>query len=353
METVQETMSAIIKCSPEPGYEFRRVPVPKPQPNEVLLRIERAAICGTDILLYKWDPLTHWMLEKPMFVPGHECSGEVVGVGESVRNVRVGDRVCAETHIPCGHCYQCTHGSPHICRNLILFGHHVDGCFAEYTKIPSSAVYVLKSHLPAELACLLEPMGVSLRGVEEVGPRNDSLLITGCGPIGLFAIGLGKFFGARLIMASDISPTRLEVARRMGADVVINVRNFDLGKEVLQETAGDGVGCIIECSGEPTVVQQTFSVLRKGGKIVLLGNPKGPVEIVDVMRSLMHKELTLKTLHGRKMYETWERCESLLADGSVDIAPIHTHTFPLRRFDEAFAVILKGEACKVELVPGG
>ena len=346
------TMMAIVKSKREPGYEYLSVPRPELKANEVLLKIHETAICGTDILLYKWDPLVHGLIRSLPFIPGHECCAEVVEVGADVTGLAAGMRVCAETHVPCGRCYQCTHGLQHICKNLLLFGHHMDGCFAEYAVIPATAVYRLKTDLPARLACLLEPFGVSLRGVQEVMPRGDTLLITGCGPIGLFAVAVARHAGAGRIIAAEPTPARLQLAGALGADVLVDMRTADLRQAVMNATGGDGAGCIIECSGSPPVVNGCFKCLRKGGHLVLLGNPKGPVEIRDVMPDLMHKELTLKTVHGRRMYETWEQAEALLASGRMAISSVVTHTLPMSRFDEAFTLILQGEACKVELTPG-
>jgi len=344
-------MMAIVKTSHEVGYEYLEMPVPEPKADEVLLKVRKAVICGTDILIYKWDPLAQQVVGSLPFIPGHECCAEVVAAGADVKDISVGDRVCAETHIPCGDCYQCTHGLRHICRNLVLFGHHTNGCFAEYAVIPATAVYRLKTDLPDALASLLEPVGVSLRGVQEVEPQGDTLVVAGAGPIGVFAIALARHVGTTKIIASDASPYRLEIARKMGADVTVNVRKDDLREVVLEETDGDGTGCIVEASGAPQSVNGCFSYLRKGGKIVLLGNPKSPLEIPNVMPDLMHKELTLKTVHGRKMYETWETAESLLAERKVDVSPAVTHNFPMSRSNEAFQLILTGQTCKVGLEP--
>jgi threonine 3-dehydrogenase len=345
------TMMAVAKTRRAPGYEYGEFPVPEPAPGQVLLRVERAAICGTDILLYKWDPLVHSLVDHMPFIPGHECAGEVVAVGPAVQGIAAGARVCAETHIACGACYQCTHGAPHICRNLILFGHQVDGCFAEYCVVPAGSVYVLQSDLPAELACMLEPFGVSLRGVQAVAPEGETLLVNGCGPIGLFAIAAARQAGSERIIATEVNPVRSALAAKMGADLVVDPAHSDLREAVLAETDGDGAGCIIEAAGAPGAVAACLSCLRKGGRLVVLGNPKAPVEIADVMRDFMHKEITLRTLHGRRMYETWRQAEALLAGGKVDIRPAVTHTFAMSGINDAMQTILSGEACKVALDP--
>ena len=344
-------MMAVVKTRPEPGYDYMAVPKPRPGPDEVLLRVETAVICGSDVLIHQWTPLGQKIVGRLPFIPGHECCAEVVEVGSDVAEVPVGAMVCAETHIPCGACYQCTHGVQHICRNMSLFGHDRNGCFAQYAVIPAKAVYRLRRDLSPHTACLLEPFGVSLRGVEEAAPAGDTLVVSGCGPIGLFAIAIARYLGAAKIIAAEPSPRRLELAVAMGADVVVDVRQRDLHQAVLEQTDGDGAGCIIEASGAPRAVNGCFSYLRKGGRVVLLGNPKGPVEIRNVMPDLMHKELTLKTVHGRRMYQTWERAEALLADNKVDVSPVVTHSLPMSSVDEAFRMILGGEACKVKLQP--
>ena len=346
-------MNAVVKALPEAGYEYAEVPAPTPTRDEVLLRIRKAAICGTDILIYKWGELAAKIVGELPFIPGHECVADVTAVGGDVKNVVPGDRVCAETHIPCERCYQCTHGMRHICKDLVLFGHQTNGCFADYAVIPARAVYRLQTDLSDDRACLLEPFGVSLRGVEEAGVAGETLVVTGCGPIGVFAIAIARHMGVRRIIAVEPSARRRELAVQMGADVVVDPSAADLRGTVLEETSGDGAGCVIECSGAPTVIGEVFSFLRKGGTIVQLGNPKGPVHIENVMSDFMQKELTLKTLHGRRMFETWETAEELLAKRKVDIGPAITHTFPMSRINEAIAPILAGEACKVELDPVG
>jgi threonine 3-dehydrogenase len=212
-------------------------------------------------------------------------------------------------------------------------------------------VYKLVSEISDDLAAVLEPLGVSLRGVGAIQPRRDTLLVTGCGPIGLFAIAIARHEGAARIIAADRIPSRLRIAETMGADVAVNVEQTSLQDVIAAETDRVGVGCIIEASGAPEAVNTCLSCLRKGGRVVLLGNPKEPVTVRNVMVDLMHKELTLRTIHGRKMYETWSQAESLLAEGQLDIAPAITHTFPMSEIDEAFRVILDGRACKVELDP--
>jgi threonine 3-dehydrogenase len=345
------TMTAVVKARPAVGYDIADVPVPQVGPADVLVRIDAAAVCGTDILLYKWDPLVRSLIRGMPFIPGHECCGVVDEVGPEVTAVSPGDRVCAETHIPCGKCYQCLHGSPHICRNLVLFGHHVDGCFAEYALLPDSAVYRLTTDLAPEVACLLEPFGVSLRAVQAADPEGDSLFVNGCGSIGLFAIAAARRFGAGQIIAAEPNPLRRELARRMGADVVLDPAEGPVPAAVCDCTAGDGAGCVIEASGAPGAVADCLKSLRKGGRVVVVGNPKAPVEITDVMPDLMHKELTLQTLHGRRMYQTWEMSEAMLAAGDIDVGAVAAHTFAMSDVEAAMQALLAGEACKARLVP--
>jgi len=359
-------MYALVKTKPEKGFDYTQLPIPVPKDDELIIKVEMISLCGSDITMYKWEPkhIAENISTIP-FTPGHEGTGIVVAKGSKVRGIEIGDRVCPETHVPCGKCYQCTHGQQHICQHMVLFGHQLPGCCAQYAPVPMNAVYKLTTNIPPRLACLLEPFGVAYRTVEETNPTNDTLLVIGCGPIGLAAIGLAKqVFKAAKIIGLDIVDVRLNVAKVMGADTIINsttylnekVANNDVGlaqlkKHILEETNGDGVGCIIEASGSPIMVNSCSSWIRKGGRMVLVGLPKSDIVIKDPCPNFIFKELTLKTLHGRKMYDTWEKLEKILAEGKVNFDPIITHTFPMSKIDAAFQSIFDGIACKVQVDP--
>lgn len=339
-------MQALVKDKKEKGFLFTDVPVPRLESNEVLVKVKATAICGSDINFYKWNKWCEKVIQSLPFIPGHEGSGEIVEKGSKVKQLKKGDRVAFETHLPCGKCYQCQTGLPHICQNMELFGHTFNGCMAEYCAIPQVIARKIPEELPYEDGAVLEPMGVSLRTVDEANLNGDSVLIIGAGPIGQFAVGLSKLFGASKVFSSETNDKRLALSKTMGADHLINPLHQDFIKDILDLTQGDGVGTVIECSGNVEAARDGFKVLRKGGKYFFLGNPKEPLQ-VDVMRDIIHKEAKIRGLHGREMFETWSKAESILLSGEFDVGPIITHRFDLSEYEEAFELALSGEGCKV------
>ena len=342
-------MKALIKDKKEKGFSYKDMPISKPKPNEVLVRVKTSAICGSDINFYVWNSWCEKVIKSLPFIPGHEGSGEVIDKGGRVQHLREGDKVAFETHLPCGMCFQCRTGSPHICRNMELFGHTFNGCFAEYCIIPHVIARKVPEELPYEKAAILEPMGVSLRAVDEAELGGDSVLIIGAGPIGQFAIGLSELFGASKIISIDINDNRLEVSKKMGADYTINPQRQDSIKTVLALTEGDGVGVVIECSGNVKAIRNGFKVMRKGGRFLFVGNPKEPL-VLDVFTDIVHKEAKIRGIHGRELFKTWQKTESILLSDRLDISPIITHKFSLSGYEEAFELALKGDACKVMFI---
>jgi len=364
-------MFALEKTKPEKGYEYKKVPIPEIKDDEVLIKIEYISLCGSDILLYNWYPkhMAEAIAQIP-FIPGHEGCGIVTKIGKNVKGIKLGQRVSPETHIPCEKCYQCCHvnydgkDQKNICQKMGLFGHGqggASGCCAEYAVVPSNAMYVLKTDLEAKYASLLEPFGVAYRTVEDANVKNDTLLIVGCGPIGLAAAALANHFEAKKIIVVDVTQYRLDIAEKVAKAnkikdfVAINVEHIkgddmtELKERLLKETNGDGVGCIIEASGSPVMVNNCFSWLRKGGTVVMVGLPKGDIVIKDPLPNFIFKELTVKTLHGRRIYETWDKLELILHKKQINIEPILTHVFPMSEVDKAFQAIFDGTACKVQL----
>lgn len=294
-------------------------------------------------------------IAKPPFIPGHEGCGIVVGRGQGV-TIPLGVRVIPDSHVPCNlpTCYHCTHDSRHLCPRMVLLGHHIDGVFAQYVVAPAHACYPLRTALPARLACVLEPFGVAYRTVEMIGPvAGETVLISGCGPIGLFAAAVCKKRGAFKVIACDISDYRLEIARQVGADLCVNTEQLsveELSALLLSESQEVGPGCIIEASGAPVMVNNAFTWIRKCGRMCFVGLPKAPLHIEDPLNSFVFKEVTVKTVHGRHHWRTFERVESLLASGSLpEVEHILTDVFPLWGIDEAFTKVLDGKACKVQL----
>jgi threonine dehydrogenase-like Zn-dependent dehydrogenase len=279
----------------------------------------------------------------------------VVGVGEEVEGFGVGDRVCVENHFFCGHCYQCTHDQRHICQNLDQFGHGrgtVYGGCSEFTILPARYAYRLTTDLDDARAAILEPCGVAHQALEEIDPHGEDILIQGCGPVGLLAIGLAKVMGATKIMAADIVESRLESGLKVGAHVAINCSKQSLKDAIMRETGGNGVGRLVEATGAASMVNASFSLLRKGGRIVLIGLPKEPLHVERPLEDMVFKSLTLKTVHGRKIFHTWQETERIMHQNLLVTEPLITHDFPLSQYKEAFRVLMSGEGCKVLLTPG-
>lgn len=370
---IPKMMKALVKEKEGKGFTLKEVPVPECGADQVLVRVEMMSLCGSDVLLYNWSPqhMAREIASIP-FIPGHEGCGVVVQCGRNIPHdvVRVGQRVAPDTHIACEQCYQCRHDDgrqKHVCQHMQLFGHnYASGCGAEYCVIPVNALYVFKTSLPPRLACVMEPFGVSYRCVEECKCRQDTVLIIGVGPIGLACIPIAKHFGARKILCIDVSDARLATASTMGATSVINVtkitKNSDNNNNNNQQKEDliwnwidqmtdyeGGVGNIIEASGSVEMVCQMTKWLRKGGYIVQVGLPKGPIHIENPLKDWVFKEMTLKTLHGRRIWDTWNKLEPLLFSGQVDVEPILTHTVDMTEIDKAFQYIADGTACKVQV----
>ena len=344
-------MKAIVKTKREKDLELQDLPMPEPRDEEVLIKVKAAAICGSDLKLYNWEPGCEKVFTTLPVIPGHECSGEVVSMGEKVQNISIGDKVAAETHVPCGTCWQCLHGRPHTCENMGLFGHNIDGCFAEYVVIPSAAVRKVPSKLSFTQAALLEPMGVSLRPVLEGNVMGDSVVIIGAGPIGLFAVAFAKIMGAGQVIVLDVNAKRLEYATEVGADDVIKPEGDDIIQKIDSLTKDfGGVGVVIEASGNVNAIHQAIQYTRVGGKLFLIGQTNLPVSF-HPSRDIVKKELTMRGFYGRQIWDTWEKTEEILLSGQLDVTPIISHRFSLDQFEEAFQIALSGFGAKILLLP--
>lgn len=348
---IPTTMRAVVKAETVPGARLETVAVPRIGPRDVLVRVRATTICGTDLHIYRWDPWAQSRIKPPM-VFGHEFSGDVVACGDEVSNVKLGDFVSGETHIVCGHCYSCRTGQTHICRNVKIIGVDRPGCFAEYIALPASNAWVNDPRLDPAIAAAQEPFGNAVHTALSTDLVTKTVLITGCGPIGLFAIGIARAAGAARIFATDINPNRLEMASTMGADDPLDSRT-DVVATILGETDGEGVDVLLEMSGVPVAIDQGFRALRPGGFAALLGLPGKPINGFDLANHIVFKGVTIYGVSGRKMYETWYQTRALLGDGRVDISPIITHRLPLEAFEQAFEMMISGEAAKVALFPDG
>jgi threonine 3-dehydrogenase len=343
-------MRAIVKATAGPGLALRRVPVPEPGPDEVLVRVKATAVCGTDLHIAQWNAWAQAAGIRPPLVMGHEFSGEVVGVGSRVHRLGPGDYVAGETHLPCGECYQCRNGLQHICQNLKLFGLHRDGCFAEYTTIPELCAYRVPEAIPPRVAAMLEPLGTSLRAVVELDVSGSTVVVIGCGPIGLFAVASATSLGAASVIGLDVREERLALARRLGCTLTLDPRQGDAAGRILEATAGVGADAIVEASGNATALAGAFRYLRKGGRCALIGLPSEAVQL-NLGPDVVFKEATIIGIHGREMFRTWTRMLQLLETGRLDVAPIITHEMPLEGYQEALALLEAGKGSKVILLP--
>ena len=339
-------MHAIVKSTRAPGLTVTTVPKPTYGPGEVLIAVRHAGVCGTDLHIAEWDAWAQGRIKPPVVV-GHEFAGEIVAVGEGVTELRTGQLVTAEGHIVCGHCLQCRTGNGHICRNTRIIGVDRDGAFAEFITMPATNVLPLEG-IPTEIGAIMDPMGNAFHTVLTADIPGSTVFIVGCGPIGCFAVGIARAAGAAKVIASDVNPNRLELARKMGAHVLINPATDDVLRTVQAETGGEGVDVVCEMSGVPQALHQAFAAVRMGGRVQLLGIPKGEVP-VDFATEIIFKGITLYGVIGRKMYETWHQMRRFLAGGQFDPRPVITHRFPLSKIDAALAAIRSGGAGKVIL----
>ena len=342
-------MRALAKVRPEPGLEIIDAPVPRPGPGEVQLKIEAASICGTDGHFHAWD---RWAAENIGPLPlilGHELAGRVAEVGAGVSRVREGDLVGVESHLFCGHCTQCRSGAPHLCRDLRVIGAHVNGGYADYVVIPEANAIESNGLDPAVVA-LQEPMGNAVHAafVEPIVGRT--VAVTGCGPIGLCAVGIAKAAGASWVVATDTEPYRLELATRMGADLALDGRAEDTVERIQAATGGDGVEVVLEMSGSPAALDQALRFATRGGRLSLLGIFGEPVA-VDLSNLFIEKGLRAYGIFGRQIYDTWERTQDLLRSGALDVTPILTHRFDLGDWEQGFDLLGSRHAGKVVLIP--
>lgn len=339
-------LKALLKTRPAPSFTLEEAPTPQPAAGELLVRVRAAAICGSDLNFYLWNEWAQDHIPHFPFICGHEGAGEVAALGDQVSGFSLGDVVAFETHLPCRRCYQCTHGQPHICQKMGLFGHFSNGCFAEYAVSRADATWKLRRRLSWPQAALLEPLGVAARPAFVGGHEGDTVAVIGCGPIGLLAIAAFKGLGAGAVFAIEKHGFRQALARELGADPVLDSGAGDLVACLLDLTSGDGVGTVVDASGSAAAVAQGFKYLRKGGRFFLLGNVKEPL-VIQAIPDIVVKEARVRGFHGRELWSTWERAEELAASGAIPFDRLITHRLPLERFEEGFQAALSGQAGKV------
>ncbi|MFY8274366.1 L-threonine 3-dehydrogenase [Pseudoalteromonas sp. SSDWG2] len=338
-------MKALSKLKAETGIWMTDAPKPEVGHNDLLIKIRKTAICGTDVHIYKWDEWAQNTIPVPMVV-GHEYVGEVVDMGQEVRGFEIGDRVSGEGHITCGHCRNCRAGRVHLCRNTIGVGVNREGSFAEYLVIPAFNAFKIPDNIPDELASIFDPFGNAVHTALSFDLVGEDVLITGAGPIGIMAAAVAKHVGARNVVITDINEYRLELASKMGATRAVNVANEKL-EDVMKElgmTEGFDVG--LEMSGVPVAFNSMLNNMNHGGKIAMLGIP--PSDMAVDWNQVIFKGLVIKGIYGREMFETWYKMASLIQSG-LDISPIITHEFKIDDFQEGFDTMLSGQSGKVIL----
>ena len=340
-----DTMKALVKAKPEPGVWMEQVPLPEIGPTDVLIKIRKTAICGTDVHIYSWDDWSRKTIPVPMTI-GHEYVGEIVEVGEEVEDFAPGDRVSGEGHIVCGHCRNCRAGREHLCRKTVGVGVNRPGAFAEYLAIPAHNAYKLPADLPDDIAAILDPFGNAAHTALSFDLVGEDVLITGAGPIGIMAGAIAKKIGARHIVITDINPYRLELARKLGIHHAVNAAESDLASVMDELGMLEGFDVGLEMSGSPRALGDMLKVMMHGGKVALLGIP--PAEASLDLTQVVFKGLTLKGIYGREMFETWYKMIALIQEG-LDLSPILTHHFPVDRYREGFEVMVSGESGKVVL----
>jgi len=338
-------MKALVKAKAEPGIWMEEIPEPKVGPNDVLIRIGKTAICGTDMHIYLWDQWAQKTIPVPMAV-GHEYVGEIVELGSEVQGFKVGDRVSGEGHITCGYCRNCRAGRRHLCRNTVGVGVNRQGCFAEYLVIPAFNAFKLSDAITDDVASILDPFGNATHTALSFNLVGEDVLITGAGPIGIMATAIARHVGARHVVITDVNDYRLGLARTMGATRAVNVAREKL-RDVMAElgmTEGFDVG--MEMSGVPEAFTGMLETMNHGGKIALLGIP--PPNMAIDWNQVIFKGLEIKGIYGREMFETWYKMVAMLQSG-LDLSPIITHHYAVDEFEAAFATMLSGASGKVIL----
>ena len=342
---MKRRMKALVKTRPEPGLELCDVPVPEIGINDVLIRVERTGICGTDLHIYNWDAWAAKTIPVPLVV-GHEFVGEIVEVGSNVQDFYPGEIVSGEGHVVCGRCRNCLAGRRHLCRDTKGVGVNRAGAFAEYLALPVTNVWHHADTIDRDVAAIFDPLGNAVHTALSFDVLGEDVLVAGAGPIGLMAVAVVRHAGARHVVVTDINPARLELAKTLGATVAVDVRNTSLESVMSDLGMKEGFDIGLEMSGAGAAVRQMLSVMCHGGKIAMLGIPSEPIAID--WNTVVFNMLTIKGIYGREMYETWYKMTVMIESG-LDITPVITHRLPFDRYQEGFAAMREGDCGKVIL----
>lgn len=338
-------MKALVKLKPERGIWMEDMPIPHVGINDVLVKIKKTAICGTDLHIYKWDEWSQRTIKTPMII-GHEYVGEIVEKGRGVKNLKVGDRVTGEGHIACGHCRNCRRGKLHVCENSIGIGVHRDGSFAEYIALPAANIIKLDPKISDEFAAIMDPFGNATHAALSFPLIAEDVLITGAGLIGSMATAICRFAGARYVVVSDLSDYRLDIAKKMGATLTVNPSKGESIADAIKQLKMRGFDIGLEMSGSPQAFQDMLKNMYNGSKISLLGILPNTTTVN--WDDIIFKALTIKGIYGREMWETWYQMEQMLISG-IDLSPVITHRFHIDDFQQGFDVMDSGMCGKVIL----
>jgi threonine 3-dehydrogenase len=336
---------ALVKARPEPGLWMVEVPKPEPDPQEVLIKVRKTSICGTDLHIWHWDEWSQRTIPTPLTI-GHEFMGEIVELGDGVAGLEMGQRVSGEGHITCGHCRNCRAGRRNFCHNHVGLGVTRAGAFAEYLTLPAGNVFPLPDHIDDEVGAILDPLGNATHTALSFDLVGEDVLITGAGPIGVMATAISRHVGARFIVATDLIAARLDMAKAMGADRVSDPRTGSLPRVMDELGMTEGFDIGMEMSGSGAAFNQMLSVMNHGGRVAVLGIP--PEKITLDLNEVIFKGLVVKGIYGRLIFETWYKMAALLRSG-LDIAAVITHRFPAEDWEDAFAATAGGDSGKVLL----
>lgn len=346
MSTIPKMMDAIVKPAAQVGLELRQVPVPTPGMGEVLIKIHKTAICGTDVHIYKWED---WAQEHCIKIPytiGHEYVGEIAALGEGVTGYTIGQRVSGEGHIVCGHCRNCRAGNGQWCEHTKGVGVERDGAFAEYVCIPASNVVPINPELDENIVAFFDAFGNATHTALMFDVVGEDVLITGAGPIGIIAVGICKYAGARNVIITDVNPYRLDLAKKMGATVAVNLKEMKLEDAMAQCGIKEGFDVGLEMSGNNAALHQLLGAMRNGGSVSLLGTH--PAADGMNVNEVIFKGLRIQGIYGRKMFETWYKMGAMV-EGGLDLSPVVTHVFPYKDFEKGFEAMMSGNSGKVIL----
>jgi threonine 3-dehydrogenase len=337
-------MKALVKSEAKQGLWMEEVPTPQIGKNDVLIKIQKTAICGTDIHIFNWDAWAQKTIKTPLVI-GHEFVGTVSEIGDNVRDVEIGELVSGEGHIVCGHCRNCLAGRRHLCIEPNCIGVDRDGAFAEYLSVPVSNIWHCNTKIPTDVLSCFDPFGNAVHTTLSYNLVGEDVLITGAGPIGCMAVGVAKRAGARYVVITDVNPYRLELARKMGPTMALDVRSQRIEDAIDKLDMKEGFDVGLEMSGNPEAFQSMLANICHGGKIAMLGIM--PATAID-WDYVVFNGLTIKGIYGREMFETWYKA-TMLIEGGVDITPLITHRFPFTEYEQAFEVMRSGDSGKVIL----